>query len=123
MPQVNLTEISGPELRQLLDSSRRRGDAALSYQILQEMAARREAPARRRPAEPRLVAVELGEPAEADDLPPMPNWRPPPREPEDAAPAPAALPQAAAPAQPQPQPRFRRKAAPERHPPRKPIGP
>ena len=48
MPQVNLTNASGQELRQLLDSSRRRGDAALSYTILQEMAARREAPAERR---------------------------------------------------------------------------
>jgi uncharacterized protein YecT (DUF1311 family) len=84
MPQVNLTNVTGQELRQLLDSSRRRGDAALSYRILQEMAARREAPAERRafkgrrPAEPRLVAVEFGDPLDkTEDLPPMPNWRPP----------------------------------------------
>jgi chemotaxis protein histidine kinase CheA len=84
MPQVNLTNVSGQELRQLLDSSRRRGDAALSYRILQEMAARRETPAERRafkgrrPAEPRVVAVEFGDPLDkTEDLPPMPNWRPP----------------------------------------------
>ena len=49
MPQINLTALNGPELRQLLDASRRRGDATASYQILQEMAARRgTAPAPRR---------------------------------------------------------------------------
>jgi len=89
MPQVDLTTMTGPQLRQLLDSSRRRGDAALSYTILQEMAARREAPAKRRAAEPHLVAVDLGEPMEADDVPPMPSWRPPAHEPEAfLAPAP-----------------------------------
>ena len=97
MPQVNLSALSGQELRQLLDSSRRRGDATLSYQVLQEMAARRENPAGRRGSamrgqeEPRHIEVELGEPAEDDGLPPMPNWRPPSREPEDLTlpPAPA----------------------------------
>jgi len=93
MPQFDLSNATGQELRQLLDSSRRRGDAALTYKILQEMAARREAPverrrfkARRSQAEPQLVAVDLGDPMEApdDDLPPAPNWRPPPHEPEDA---------------------------------------
>ena len=49
MPQINLSALSGPELRQMLDASRRRGDAALSYQVLQEMAARRDAAAKRRP--------------------------------------------------------------------------
>lgn len=99
MPQVNLSTLSGQELRQLLDASRRRGDAPLSYKILQEMAARREAPAarsgfmKRRPAEPHLIAVELGEPEEVDDVPPMPHWRPPARESEAAAPPePAAAP-------------------------------
>jgi uncharacterized protein YecT (DUF1311 family) len=84
MQQVNLTTASGQELRQLLDSSRRRGDAALSYSILQEMAARREAPGERRalkgrrPAEPRLISVDFGDPLDkTEDLPPMPNWRPP----------------------------------------------
>ena len=42
MLQVNLSNLSGPELRRLLDATRSRGEAALSYQILQEMAARRE---------------------------------------------------------------------------------
>jgi uncharacterized protein YecT (DUF1311 family) len=83
MSQVNLTDVSGQQLRQLLDSSRRRGDAALSYKVLQEMAARREAPSERRgfltrgSVEARHLEVDLGEPAEDDDLPPMPNWRPP----------------------------------------------
>jgi len=115
MPQVNLSTLNGRELRQLLDASRRRGDAALSYQILQEMAARRERPAERgpfmtlRPAEPRLIPVELADPMEHDDLPPMPNWRPPPRPPSDAAPSP---PQAEAAPPPAPR-RSRRKAPPE----------
>lgn len=111
MPQVDLSTLSGVELRQLLDTSRRRGDAALSYKVLQEMAVRRDAPAERRralaqgPAEPHLIEVELGDPAdEDDDLPPMPNWRPPahaaeapppviepPAPAEDAEPAPVPL--------------------------------
>ncbi|HZZ33276.1 MAG TPA: hypothetical protein VFE10_14925 [Phenylobacterium sp.] len=84
MPQVDLSTLNGVELRQLLDASRRRGDAALSYKVLQEMAARRNAPGARRgilgrgPAEPHSADVDLGEAAQdADDLPPMPNWRPP----------------------------------------------
>lgn len=78
MPHVNLTTLSRAELRGLLDSSRQRGDAALSYQILQEMAARREDGGRRSPAGPRVVAVDLGDPLDrAEDIPPMPNWRPP----------------------------------------------
>ncbi len=82
MPQINLSTLSGPELRQMLDSSRRQGDAALSYKVLQEMAARREAPPDRRsrgknrPAEPRGFVVDLDEAtdADADDVPPMPYW-------------------------------------------------
>jgi uncharacterized protein YecT (DUF1311 family) len=95
MPQVNLSTVTGQELRQLLDSSRRRGDAALTYKILQEMAARREAAAeggprlKRRPAGARVVAIELGEPPETDDVPPMPHWRPPVLEPQDPASPPA----------------------------------
>lgn len=105
MPQINLSTLSGPELRQVLDSSRRQGDAALSYRVLQEMAARREAPpdrksrGRRRPAEPRGFVVDLEE-AAADDLPPMPYWVAPARElehPEAAPPAPAPEPPVAAP--------------------------
>ncbi len=104
MPEVNLSTMSAPELRRLLDATRARGEATLSYQILQEMAARRERGRRRglflmrRPAEPRVIAVDLGEPMEPeDDLPPMPPaWRGlPPIEPEASTsplPAPALQP-------------------------------
>lgn len=74
MPQVELSALSGPELRRLLDTTRARGQAALTYQILQEMAARRDAPrppARlsllRRPAEPRVVGLRLDDPLERGD--------------------------------------------------------
>jgi len=90
MPDVNLTTLNGPELRRLLDASRERGQAALSYQILQEMAARREGRGRRgfaamrRPGEPRIVAVDLGDPL--DELPHEPEEASaaPPLEPEPA---------------------------------------
>jgi uncharacterized protein YecT (DUF1311 family) len=91
MPQVNLSTLSGPELRQLLNDTRERGEAAQSYQILQEMAARRgDGRPRglfgaRRPAEDRIIAVNVDADAPEepeDDLPPMPpGWRPPPLEP------------------------------------------
>ncbi|WP_293354803.1 hypothetical protein [Phenylobacterium sp.] len=73
MPQVDLSTLNGPELRRLLDTSRARGDASLSYQILKEMAARRESreargrSAMRRPGEPRVVALNLGDPMEPED--------------------------------------------------------
>lgn len=75
MPQVDLSALSGPELRRLLDTSRARGQAALSYQILQEMAARRDAPRpaglslMRRPSEPRVVALRLDDPLDREDEP------------------------------------------------------
>ena len=47
MPHVNLSTMSRAELRQLLDSSRQRGEAAVTYQVLQEMAVRRDPPERR----------------------------------------------------------------------------
>ena len=110
MPQVNLSDLSGPDLRRLLDATRGRGDAALSYTILQEMAARREGRGQRgrflmrRRAEPHVVAVDLGNPMERDDdLPPMPHWRQPPPE---AAPEPEAS--AAAEPEPPPSPAERR---------------
>src|SRR6185369_7294438 len=91
MPQVNLSSLNTSELRRLLDATRARGDAAQSYRILQEMAARRESREQRtvfpmrRPAEPQLVTVDLGDPMEpADELPPMPSWRAPLPEPEPA---------------------------------------
>ena len=85
MPNVNLSSLSGPELRRLLDSARQRGEAALSYRILQEMEVRREGGERkglfalRRSAEPHNVAVNLGDPMDRpdDDVPPMPSWRAP----------------------------------------------
>ncbi|HEY2358745.1 MAG TPA: hypothetical protein VGH86_14930, partial [Phenylobacterium sp.] len=101
MLQVNLSTLSAPELRRLLDSTRERGQASLSYQILQEMAARRERGGRggpralftgRRPAEPRVIAVDLGDPMERadeplqDELPSLAAWDAPPPEPEAEAP-------------------------------------
>lgn len=90
MPQINLSSLSGAELRQRLDASRARGDATLAYEILREMEARRAAEAgrrrskagrgagRRRAGEPRIVDVDLGDPLDkGDDLPPMPHWRAP----------------------------------------------
>jgi uncharacterized protein YecT (DUF1311 family) len=89
MPDVDLAALSGPELRGLLGSARERGDAALSYEILKEMAARREprpGVSRRRPrGEPRIVSVDLGDPTDRkDELPPMRAWRPPPKDVEAA---------------------------------------
>lgn len=78
MPDVDLSTLSGPDLRRLLDSTRARGQASLSYMILQEMADRRDAggrKGRRRDGEPRTVALNLGEPEPADpfDAPPAPQ--------------------------------------------------
>src|SRR5438045_3224768 len=94
---VNLSTLRGPELRRLLDSARERGQATLSYQILQEMAARRERREKagprglfkgRRPSEERVISVDFSDPLERaedelDDLPPLPAWRLPlPPEPD-----------------------------------------
>jgi hypothetical protein len=96
MPNVNLSTLSGPELRRLLDSARQRGEAALSYRILQEMEARRENGERkglfpiRRSTEPHTVDVDLGDPLDRDDdddVPPMPYWRAP-SQPGEAPPPP-----------------------------------
>ena len=98
MHQVDLTELSQQELRQRLNSSRARGDAAVAYEILREMAARRETRASRRPmirrrqAEAHVVTLELGDPMDEDGLPPF--WR---RAAAPAAEAPAALPEDSAP--------------------------
>jgi uncharacterized protein YecT (DUF1311 family) len=119
MPNVNLSSLSGPELRRLLDSSRQRGEAALSYRILQEMEARREGGERkrlfagRRSAEAHTVAINLGDPLERDDeddVPPMPSWRPPPQVAEVAA---APEPEPAPIADPSPRRSRRRNAQPE----------
>jgi uncharacterized protein YecT (DUF1311 family) len=73
MPDVNLSSLSGTELRRLLDTTRARGQASLSYKVLQEMADRRERGGRRRarqPTDPRIVAIDLSDPLEAEDEPP-----------------------------------------------------
>jgi len=73
MLNVDLSTLRGQELRQLLDTTRRRGDAAVTYEILQEMAARRERgePEQRRglfgpkrPSEARVIELNLGDPLE-----------------------------------------------------------
>jgi uncharacterized protein YecT (DUF1311 family) len=96
MPQVNLSTLTGQELRRLLDASRGRGDAALSYKVLQEMAARREGNVARTPfmsrrsGEPHFTDVDLDDPLadEDGDLPPLPAWRLPARQPEAVAASP-----------------------------------
>lgn len=69
--QLDLTSLSAAELRNLLDSARDRGQAAQSYQILQEMARRREGGpkprGRRRATEPRLIDLDLGDPLDRND--------------------------------------------------------
>lgn len=116
MPQINLSSLSGPELRQRLDSSRARGDAALAYEILREMearraeAGRRRAERKRRAGEPRIVDVDLGDPLDrGDELPAMPHWRAPDLVAAEAA---AAEAEAARPAPTQDPPRFRTLDAP-----------
>lgn len=118
MLQVNLSNLSGPELRRLLDATRSRGEAALSYQILQEMAARREDGGRRapfhmrRPAEPRVISVDLSDPMErTDDVPPMPPGRRPVADPKaQASPPPKSQPE------PEPEPTARRSRKAKAHP-------
>lgn len=83
MPQVNLSNLSGPELRGLLDSTRQRGLAAQSYEILQEMAARRakaegDKKAAARNAPPRVIAVDLGDPLDRPEEIFDPEVTPPP---------------------------------------------
>jgi hypothetical protein len=70
--QLDLSTLSGPDLRQMLDATRGRGQAAQSYEILQEMARRREAGERRRraprrPGEPHIIDVDFGDPLDRDD--------------------------------------------------------
>ena len=76
MLNVDLSTLRGQELRQLLDTTRRRGDAAVTYEILQEMAVRRERgePEQRRglfgpkrPAEARVIELNLGDPLDPKD--------------------------------------------------------
>lgn len=89
-PNVDLSTLAGPELRRLLDAARRRGQADLSYQILQEMASRREDTSARgglfkgrRSAAPHLVEMNLGaDPLERSEEPrPLAAWSRPPDEP------------------------------------------
>src|SRR5665213_1017622 len=76
MLNVDLSTLRGQELRQLLDTTRQRGQAALTYEILREMAARRERGdddrprglcGSRRPPEPRPVTLSFGDPMDRDD--------------------------------------------------------
>ncbi|WP_309092802.1 lysozyme inhibitor LprI family protein [Phenylobacterium sp.] len=122
--QLDLSTLSGPELRSLLDSARDRGQAAQSYEILQEMARRREggeAPKRRfggrrrEAGEPHIITLDLGDPMDRGDdpfdVPPPPELadaEPPltlAREPE---PAPAPRAKASKPPKPPKAPRVRR---------------
>ncbi|THD81988.1 MAG: hypothetical protein E7812_04065 [Phenylobacterium sp.] len=112
MPQINLSTLDGPELRNLLDSARRQGRAAQTYEILQEMDARRangERPRtlfpKRKAVPPRMIELQLGDPLDAredpleddihDDLPPLTLGEPPPREPASSAPPAPPTPEAA----------------------------
>ena len=67
MLHIDLSKLSGPELRRLLDSTRQRGQAAQSYRILQEMEARRGGSRARREADVRVIDVDLGDPADRPD--------------------------------------------------------
>jgi uncharacterized protein YecT (DUF1311 family) len=89
MLQIDLTTLRPQELRQLLDTTRQRGQAELTYEILQEMAARRERDeregrralfARRKRSEPRTIELNLGDPLGIEDELPPPeedSWDPP----------------------------------------------
>jgi uncharacterized protein YecT (DUF1311 family) len=65
MSEVDLSTLSAPELRGLLDAARRRGAASQSYQILKEMAERRDR-ADDSPGHgpPRVIDLDLGDPLE-----------------------------------------------------------
>jgi uncharacterized protein YecT (DUF1311 family) len=91
MLQVDLSSLSGPELRSLLDTTRARGQADLSYRILQEMEARRAREPgprgllKRRRRGPKVIELNLGDPLEPepdpdDDTPPFSVVREPPLE-------------------------------------------
>jgi uncharacterized protein YecT (DUF1311 family) len=70
--QLDLSTLSGPDLRSLLDTARERGQAQQSYLILQEMARRREGgdpglkkrASRKDRSEPRFIELDLGDPLE-----------------------------------------------------------
>lgn len=87
MPDINLSTLSGPELRRLLDGARARGQASLAHNILKEMEERRAGRGRQGAIPTRIVAVDLSDPMDAEDEPP-PEPRP---EPEADAEAPLYL--------------------------------
>ena len=104
MPLINLSTLEGAELRRLLDSARRQGQAAQTYEILQEMEARRhrgprpKTPSLKRPRrQPRMISLEFGDPLDrtedallddvTDDLPPLTLGDVPPREAPPTPPA------------------------------------
>ena len=89
MQQFDLSTLPSEELRLLLDTARRRGQAEQSYEILREMAARREREPKqrqrrlfRRPraGEARVIELNLGDPMDPDP------------EPFEAQPAPTPIP-------------------------------
>lgn len=109
MPLIDLSTLDGPELRRLLDSARRQGQAAQSYEILQEMEARRHRGSRpkslslKRPArKPRTIDLALGDPLDPkeeplldpadEDVASLRLAEPPPRKRPPAPPPPAAKP-------------------------------
>lgn len=76
MPLIDLSDLDTSELRSLLDSARRQGHAAQSYEILREMEARRHRGPRpktllpKRAARPaHTIALELGDPLERREEP------------------------------------------------------
>jgi hypothetical protein len=130
MPQVDLTTLKESELRRLLGAAREAGHAAEAYEILKELAARREAGGRplfgaRRAAEPRVIAVDAddsgeapaAEPAEEDDIPPLPPGWVPQAPPQAARPAKGKRRAATKPLPPKPQPAARKATTPDDLPP------
>lgn len=76
MPTIDLSTLEGPELRRLLDSARRQGQAAQTYEILQEMEARRQSGPRpktlalkRPPRKAHTITLALGDPLDLKDDP------------------------------------------------------
>ncbi|MDZ4374140.1 MAG: hypothetical protein U1C74_22310 [Phenylobacterium sp.] len=82
---MNLSTLRSPELRQLLDAARTRGQAQLTYQILQEMEARRTARGQprglfrmRRPnAEPMALVLDSASNEPESDVTPLTRPDPP----------------------------------------------
>ncbi|HET6971241.1 MAG TPA: hypothetical protein VFH92_08950 [Phenylobacterium sp.] len=82
MSDIDLSTLCGPQLRDLLDSTRQRGQAAVAYLILQEMADRRGDGSKRPPVgarrggSSRVVAVDFSDPLEPPEDPLEPEATP-----------------------------------------------